>query len=239
MTRFCRCLILQSANFMPWRRLPSIKRGIKANPKVPMKLRPDSAKASKNEPAIPYEGAMVLSVLVVIGGLFFGLPLLLNAVAPFAVVPTLLLAIPLFPTITGWLQGCMDSQLPSETRNRALVREYVYHTWRLGLELTLVLVTLPPIAAQLIGVISIIMLIAFGTVLVLAGAQSGFGLRIQGITQFTSHDIGVALLVVMGCFAASLTSWGLAAWLERVFDRNTERLAAVDRKVCHCLRRYL
>ena len=199
----------------------------------------DQTQAPNGEPAIPYPWAVVLSVVLVMGCLFFLPPTLLDGVPLAARLPIILLAVPAFPAITGWLQGTMDSRRPNEHGLRALPREYLYHCWSLALELTIRLATLPVIAAQLIGVIAAIMLIVCAIVLLMAGAQHLFGLRISGVTLFSAADIWLVAKVVLGCIAGTLSAFGLAALLEKAFDRSADIAGVLNRRVNAWLRKYL
>lgn len=167
--------------------------------------------------------AVILSVFLVIGGLFFGLPWLLAGLPSIAIsLPVALLLIPALPTITGWLQGRMDARQKGESGLRALPREYAFHLWRLALELTMLLAALPVIAAQLLGVISAIIFIAFAAVLLLALAQQVFGLRFSGVAVFSWSDVWFAARLMLGSVVATIACYGFAAMLERVFDRGAD-----------------
>ena len=191
------------------------------------------------EPALPYPWAVVLSVVLVMGCLFFLPPTLLEGVPLTARWPVILLAVPALPAITGWLLGTMDSRRPNERGLRALPREYLYHCWSLALELTMLAASLPVIAAQLLGVIAGIMMITFVIVLLLASAQQLFGLRIHGVTIFSAPDIWLATKIVLGCLAATATAFGFAALLEKVFDRSADTAVVMNRRVNAWLRKYM
>ena len=154
----------------------------------------DQTQAPNGEPAIPYPWAVVLSVVLVMGCLFFLPPTLLDGVPLAARLPIILLAVPAFPAITGWLQGTMDSRRPNEHGLRALPRE---------------------------------------------GAQHLFGLRINGVTLFSAADIWLVAKVVLGCIAGTLGAFGLAALLEKAFDRSADIAGVLNRRVNAWLRQYL
>ncbi len=211
-----------------------------------MKHKPDNLPRQAGDeddgkvPVIPLAWAIILSVLVVMGGLFVGLPMLLQRV-PWAAarLPVLLLVIPAFPAVTGWLQGTMDTQRPSEQGWRALPREYLFHAWSLALELTLVVSSLPVIAAQLLSVIALIMLFPCGAVLLLAAGQKLFGLHIEGVTTFSASDVWLCAMLLFGAVAAAGVAYALAAFLERVFDRSTDVVAVMNKRVVAWLCRRL
>ena len=200
----------------------------------------DEIKDPECEPAIPYAWAILLSVFIVMGGLFFGLPLLLIQIpSQAAQALVVLLVVPAFPTVSGWLQGCMDSRLPGEKGLRTLPREYLYQTWSLTLELTLLLASLPTILAQLISVIAAIMVVAFGAVLIVALAQHAFGLRLQGVTVFGTADIWTAGKIVLGGVGAATGFWALGAALERVFNRSVDLATVMNLRVNRWLCRHV
>lgn len=201
-------------------------------------MNPDSEKSPvEGEPAIPHAWAVVLSVMFVLAGLFIGLPLCLSEMPSVAArIPVVLLLVPAFPAVTGWLQGCMDSRLPGESGLRALPREYLLHLWSLALELTVVLATLPLIAAQITGVGAAVMLLAFGAVVVLACLQQVFGLHMEGVATFGGEDVWVAGKVLLGSVGVTVAAFGLGMVLERVFDRSADVTVHMNRRVLRWLR---
>jgi hypothetical protein len=202
--------------------------------------RVDEETPSDGGPVLAYGWAVVLSVFLVMAGLFFGLPMLVQTIPEKEVwIPLALLALPAFPTVTGWLQGRMECRLPGDRGPRSLLREYLYHTWRLALDLTMLLASLPLIAAQLVGVIAAIMLIAFGVVLLLACARQVFGLRMEGVSQFEASDIWLAGKILLGSVGATIAAFGLGAVLDCVFDRGIDIAAVMNRRVIRWLRKHV
>lgn len=188
------------------------------------------------EAPLDHAWAVVLSVGLVLVGLFVGLPWLLVRTPVSAWVPLVLLAVPLFPTVTGWLQGEMSCRLPGDGVVRLLVREYLFHLWHLSLELTLLLAGLPVIAARLLGVIAGIMLTVFVIVFLLGGVQQLTGWRMKGVVVFTWADIWLHAKLALGSLAGMLVTLGVGVLLGWLFDRSADRAAAINQRVMRWLR---
>ena len=196
----------------------------------------DAEEGTDDGAAVSEPWAVILSVLLVMGGLFAGLPLLLIKLPSAATwLPVALLSVPAFPAVTGWLQGRMDTRQKGESGLRALPREYAFHLWRLALELTPLLASLPIIAARLLGVIAAIIFVAFAAVLLLAITQQVFGLHLEGVAVFSWADVWFSAKLMLGSVAATIASCGLGAMLERVFDRGADTIANVNRRVMQWL----
>ena len=199
----------------------------------------DAEEAKDDGAAVGEPWAVILSVLLVMTGLFVCLPLLLTKLSPAAArLSATLFIIPAFPAVTGWLQGCMDTRQKGESGLRALPREYVFHLWRLSLELTMLLASLPVIAAQILGVISAIIFITFVAVLLLAVVQQVFGWRMKGIAVFGWSDVWFSARLMLGSVTATVGFFALGVMLERVFDRSADMAASMNRRVMRWLQQH-
>lgn len=189
-----------------------------------------------DEPPLDYAWAVLISVGLVLAGLFVGLPWLLSRTPVSAWTPVVLLIVPLFPTVTGWLQGETTCRLPGDGPARLLLREYLFHLWNLSLELTLLLAGLPLIAARLGIVLGCIMFVAFAIASLLGVAQQLTGWQPEGMIAFTWADIWSYTQVALASLGGTAVAAGLGVVLDCFFDRSTQMAAGINRRVLRWLR---